>query len=264
MTPTLDVLVATVNQSDTSLTKRMNLRSSAIIVNQADRFTWDVISEQTAEIHFITVPGRGVGRNRNLSLMLSDADICLFADDDVTYVDNYEEVVQRAFVDNPGAGAIIFNVSPINTRRPHTPIRRRHRIRMHNGLRYATYQIAVRREVILSHNVFFSLLFGGGAKYSAGEDSLFIADCLRRGIRIVAVPESLGQVDMSSSSWFTGFNDKYLFDKGVFLAALSRSGAHLLAVRFVFRHRSLFNERYSRLRMFRIMREGIRHYCEET
>ena len=47
---------------------------------------------------------------------------------------------------------------------------------------YPTYAVAAKREALHRVNVGFSLLFGGGARYSNGEDSLFLHDSpLRHG-----------------------------------------------------------------------------------
>ena len=40
----------------------------------------------------------------------------------------------------------------------------------------------------IAAHITFSLLFGGGAKYSNGEDSLFLKDCLKYGLVVYAVP----------------------------------------------------------------------------
>ena len=40
---------------------------------------------------------RGVGLSRNNALMRASADICLFADDDIIYENNYKEILNRYF-----------------------------------------------------------------------------------------------------------------------------------------------------------------------
>ena len=52
------------------------------------------------------------------ALMRADADICLFADDDMVYEDNYVEIIENAFRDNPYADVIVFisekRLSPVS------------------------------------------------------------------------------------------------------------------------------------------------------
>ena len=69
--------------------------------------------------------------------------------------------------------------------------------------------------------VLVAALFGGGAKYSAGEDSIFLKSCLDNGLKIYAVPYALAFLnDDRPSTWFNGYTDKYFFDKGVLYSCL--------------------------------------------
>lgn len=61
----------------------------------------------------------------------------------------------------------------------------------------------------------FSTLFGGGAKYSNGEDSLFIKELMDKGIQVYTSPEVIGRETESESTWFSGYHDKFFFDRGV-------------------------------------------------
>jgi methanogenic corrinoid protein MtbC1 len=69
----MQVLVATMHQNDVSLAEKMNIRSSAVIANQADRE--EIVSCETefGNIKMITTTTRGVGLNRNIALMAADA-----------------------------------------------------------------------------------------------------------------------------------------------------------------------------------------------
>ena len=71
----LQVLLATMNQTDLSIVDKMNLRCSAVIANQADRE--EIRTE--GHVKMITTGTRGVGLNRNIALLAADGDILLFA-----------------------------------------------------------------------------------------------------------------------------------------------------------------------------------------
>ena len=43
--------------------------------------------------------------------MRATGDICLFADDDMIYVNDYSKLVENAFLENPTADVIIFNLA---------------------------------------------------------------------------------------------------------------------------------------------------------
>jgi glycosyltransferase involved in cell wall biosynthesis len=227
------------HQTDFSLVEKMNIRSDALVINQADRLAdaEHFFGERT--VRMLTFAERGVGRSRNNALLRATGDICLMADDDVRYIDDYEQKIIDAFRTYPHADVILFNVPSVNSDRSSAHIPADHRVRFFNFMKYPTFQIAFRRESIVKANVFFSLLFGGGAKFNAGEDTLFLYDCLRKDLCMVACATQIGVVDHQHSSWFSGFNEKYFHDKGVFFAALSKRWAIPLMLQFAIRkHRS--------------------------
>ena len=102
----LQVLVATMHQKDTSIVEKMNIGCDAVIANQADRN--DILV--TERVKMITTNTRGVGLNRNIALLAADAELLLFADDDMVYYDGMAEAVEQAFRDNPQADVLIFGV----------------------------------------------------------------------------------------------------------------------------------------------------------
>ncbi len=211
----LQVLVAAMHQTDFSLAETMNLRCDAVIANQSDTASFLREETESGERIMITTPTRGVGLNRNIALLAADAEILLFADDDITYYDGTLSGVKDAFASLPEADVIIFSVDfskggEIYERR-HLPLKRR---RIRNALKYGACVLAVRRKAVLSENITFSQLFGGGCVYGCGEDSLFILDCLRHGLRVYTHPYVLGVCRKDSSTWFSGYGEKYFFDKG--------------------------------------------------
>jgi glycosyltransferase involved in cell wall biosynthesis len=251
----LQVLIATMNQTDYSILKKMNIRSDAIIVNQCDKNHLDEFMYDGNSIFFYSFNERGVGLSRNTSLMRATADICLFADDDVTYYDNYKKIILEEFTKNPNADVIVFNLKSTHPQRGKRINKENKRIRLQNVFRYGTYRIAVRLSSVRRKNINFSLLFGGGTKYSAGEDSLFLRDCLKNGLKIFSSKEFIGSVSHEESTWFKGYNDKYFFDKGAFFeAALPRFKYFLLL------YYSIKLRKHSFFRVIKLMYEGTKGY----
>ena len=251
----LQVLIPTMNQTDYSILKKMNIRSDAIIVNQCDKNDFDEFMYDGNSMLFYSFNERGVGLSRNTSLMRATADICLFADDDVTYYDNYKKIVLEEFTKNPNADVIVFNLKSTHSQRGKQINKENKRIRLYNAFRYGTCRIAVRLSSVRSKNISFSLLFGGGAKYSAGEDSLFLRDCLKNGLKIFSSKEFIGSVSHEESTWFKGYNDKYFFDKGAFFEAALPKLKYLLLVYY-----SIKLRKHSFFRVIKLMYEGTKGY----
>lgn len=88
------------------------------------------------------------------------------------------------------------------------------RVRWYNCGRYPTYSFAARTEKLHEANVTFSLLFGGGARYSNGEDSLFLAECIRKGLKVYKAPVTIGKENGRPSTWFHGYNENFSMTEG--------------------------------------------------
>lgn len=254
----LEVLVSTMNQSNHSLIHRMNLQSDAIIINQCDKNDYEELKINNNHIRLFSFNERGVGLSRNSALMRATADICLFADDDVVYGDGYKEKIIKAFEENPNADIIVFNVPSENVDRPEYIISKYRRVRFHNCMRYGTFRIAARVDSIRASNICFSLLFGGGSKYGSGEDTLFLTESLKRGLKIYASPVKIGTVNHNDSTWFKGYTEKFFKDKGALFYSISKPFSSFLCLQLAIRRRKMFKDYKSWGEAFKLMRSGIR------
>lgn len=183
----LQVLIATQGQSGHRLLDQMQIRSDAIIGNQCGRYEVETFSFHGYDVQIYSYRERGVGLNRNHIWMRADADICLFADDDVRYDDHYAEKILTEFSKHPEADVLLFNFHCKNKTREEYIIPKWKRVRWYNSLRYGTYRIAVRTERVRRANIAFSLLFGGGAVMAPGGLHLF-ARLSPHGLKFMHAP----------------------------------------------------------------------------
>lgn len=216
---TYQLLISTMHRTDDTILEKMRICSDAIVINQCDYFDKKNIEHNGHQIMFFSFDERGVGLSRNSAMMRATADIIEFADDDMIFTDSYREVVLREFEAHPEADAILFSVESLNPERPLLKIHKFARVRRREALKYGCARLAIRREKVLYNNIAFSLLFGGGAKYGSGEDTLFLQDCLRAGLRIYKSPVKVADITQEDSTWFHGYTEKYFTDKGALFAA---------------------------------------------
>lgn len=256
----IEVLVATMNQSDFSLYDKMNLKTDVVFANQSDKYEYKECSSKTSRMRMITTMTRGVGKNRNIGLMHSEADICLLADDDVRYVDNYNDIIEKAFRELPDADIIIFNIETIGdnetSRRVNKKIKKIH---MLNVLNYGAPRVAIKKASLSKKNIWFSLLYGGGAPYSSGEDSLFLTESIRKKMKIYAYPCKIADVNQEKSTWFKGYTKKYFEDKGIWFANAFPKLKYFLSVYYSFRFKR-YTQEFSVLQIFSMMNTGIRKF----
>lgn len=254
---TLQLLVAAVNGAPRELAEKMRIDSDAIIVSQGERYAYETLRWKGHEIRCFHMAERGVGLSRNHSLLRATAEISLFADEDIIYEPGYEQKVLQAFEERPAADLLFFNVQAMPGRETYHN-EKSGRVRWYNCGRYPTYSLAVRTRRIHQKNITFSLLFGGGARYSNGEDSLFIRDCLRAGLRAYKVPVAIGHERERESTWFTGYNEKFFYDRGVLYRYLYGALARAMALRFLLAHRGAACGEIHLGQAWEIMCRGIR------
>lgn len=231
----IQVLVATMNQQDYSLLDKMNINTSAIVCNQCDRNETDEFLRGGVTIKWFSFCEKGVGLNRNNSLMRATGDICLFADDDMIYVDDYSDIVAKAFEQIPDADVIVFNLIEKSPTRYIIP--KISKVNRLNYLRYGTARVAVKLSSVKINGIYFNQCFGGGTEHCHGEDNLFLTACLDKGLRIYAHPAFIAELSNErASTWNTGVNEKYLNDQGILYKQISRRYWKLLCLQDAIRH----------------------------
>lgn len=251
-----ELLISSVNQTPENLLETMKVNSDAVIVNQASEDSTKDIEFQQHKVKVITQSQRGVGLSRNTALDNSNADICLFGDEDIVYNADYESKVIAGFENYPDASVLTFNVQVDERRRTYFN-EDVHRIKWNNYGRYPAYAIAVKRRDILDKNIRYSLLFGGGAKYSNGEDSLFLHDCLKAGLIMYSQTDCIGSETYRQSTWFEGYTDKFFFDRGVLYHFLYGKAACVFGARFLLKNKDTMLKGRTFKDAFALLRAGV-------
>lgn len=253
----VQILAAVMNQNPEEIADRMRIDSDAVIINQCDRLGYEETEYKGHTLRFYSFPDRGVGRSRNEAILRADGDICVFSDQDIVYEDGYEKAILNEFRQNPAADMILFNVKVKEDRRTYK-ITERKRVHWYNCGRYGAVSFALRRDSLLASGVTFSLLFGGGARYLNGEDSLFLKEFLGKGYRVYTSPVVIGRERDDESTWFTGYDERFFHDRGVLYRYLYGRLDLLMTYRFLLAHRKKLCADAGFWQCSRWMREGIR------
>ena len=252
---TIQVIVTTMNQTDHSLLEKMNIQSDAIICNQCDRYEFEEFIYRGYNIKWFSFAERGVGLNRNNGLMRATADIVLFADDDLVYVDGYPEIIKEAFSNNKEADIFILDLAYRNKKVKR--IMKEEKLSFRKTMRFGGARICARLSKLRLHGLSFNLCFGGGTGFSSGEDTLFLKDCISKGLKIYSYPKLIASLsDERESTWFRGYNSKFFRDKGILFYLLNNKLAVFFAFYHCFKHRDLYKG-YGWLNGFIHMTKGI-------
>ncbi len=243
----LEHLISCVGQDPKELIEKMHVECDCIVVNQKVAYGYEEFERGGKRVRIFGCEEQGVGLSRNTALeRAADTDrdcLCLFGDEDIVYRKGYAAAIEKAFADHPDADILLFNVKVCEERRTYWT-ESFHRVHQYNCGRYPAYSIAARTERLHEKNLKYHLWFGGGARYSNGEDSLFLRDALKAGLKIYAVPEEIGEEIPRPSTWFEGYNDKFFYDRGVLYRHLYGCLAPVMAFRWLHKNRAVFCKDY--------------------
>ena len=246
------------NQTDHSLLEKMNIQTDAIVGNQCDRNEIENFEWNGHNIKYLNFAERGVGLNRNNALMRADADVCLFADDDVVYYDGYAEKIEKAFEEKPDADVIIFNFKTSRDgEKVFDAVTKTRKVGKRGVTAYGASVIAFRTIKIKYKNIAFHRMFGGGTEFSCGEDTIFLQDCVKKGLCVYTDATTLGTINHGESTWFHGYTDKFFIDKGILYKYVFGRMSGPFALYHVVKHRKKYATIGVR-KAYGLMMEGIR------
>ena len=260
----VQLLVSTMKREDISWFDKLNSSSDAIIINQCGRKGKTKITRGLSNILWINSDEIGLSKSRNMALNNATGEYLVITDDDLEYVDGYEEIICNAFKKNPKADIIVFQVEGIEcTFKKYG--KKEKKISYLSSLHVSSVEIVMRRNSIKKTNVRFAEEFGSGAKYKMGEENIFLFDCLKAGMKIYYEPKVIARLHMNESTWFCGFNKKYFLDRG----AVSRKlygdiiGLFMIAV-FAIKNYRKYKSTMNIINGLRYMTKGYIEYGKDT
>lgn len=214
----IEILLSCMNQSGIDILKNKNICTDVLIVNQCDENKYEEFTFNNHLVRMISTTNRGLSCSRNELLNNARGEICLLTDDDVFFVENYQEIILDAFNTVPDADIIVFNiVSKGDTNRKIKMIKKNAKSK--NYKYYGSVRIAFKRKSFQKVNLWFNPLFGSGELFSAGEDSLLLREARKKKLKIYENCNIIAKVSFEQSSWFKGFDDRYFYNIGAWLKA---------------------------------------------
>jgi hypothetical protein len=202
---------------------------------------------------------KGLSKSRNNALEKASKDICLFADDDVKYVHDYKKIIKEAYRKNPNADIIIFYVESKNKNRRSKKIKNG-RMNWLQSMKVKSSEISFKRENIVKSKIRFDENFGSGTKISNGEETIFIADCIKNGLNVVSYNKKIAETENKDSTWFKGYDKKYFLDRGAIFARMSPKLYKLLILQFAIRKHKLYSKKFKIIEVYNIMKAGAKEY----
>ena len=254
----LEILLSTMHMVNDEIIKKMNIKTDCTIINQCENNFIQKKKYQGNLISIIDCDERGLSRSRNKALEYATGDIVLLADDDMIYVDNYEQIVLDAF-EKYNEDILAFQVEGIEKKFKNYRLKTS-KVNKLTSMKISSVEIAIRTSSLKSKNIHFNELFGSGSIYKMGEENIFLFDCVNNGLKIRYIPIKIANLHMNDSTWFSGFNEKYFFDRGATYFEMFGRMSDLFVLQFIIRKRRVLD--ISMFRAWKFAKLGKLDYLE--
>lgn len=256
------VLIATMdNDNIQELLKKMNLSNTdTIVVNQYKN------GREQAEVSFngkaliVDSDRLGLSASRNEAIYIADKDaICQLADDDMTFVDDYEKILALAYEEFPDADIIVFYVDNEDKAQAKQRMKKG-RIRHVGAMKTSSVQISFKRASLVDNNIQFDERFGIGGKYGSGEENILLFDALRKGLKIYSYPIKVATlINDRDSHWDRSVTPEFCEKKGAIFKRMSPMWYWLIILQFCVRKRQMLKE-VGLLPSIRLMFKGAKEF----
>lgn len=263
----LTVLLSAMHLQDENYIDTLNVESDAVVINQCDSvINKSVIhacrSGKEVNVKYVETTERGLSKSRNMAIRTADAndadDVCILCDNDVEYVDGYEQIILKAYENHPDADVVVFFI-----KRPERSVpvfSSDKRMNYLSVLKIFSPEISFKAANI--KGISFNEQFGAGAKYFMGEENILLYDCLKAHKKVYYVPSMIAKVRDEESTWFKGYTKEFFISRGANYAAMSKIFSHVLIWQFALRKTNLYIDNFSLLSAVRIMYQGRREYLD--
>lgn len=206
----LEVLLSCMHQVDFSIVEKSCILGDVLIINQSDIDTIEELNENGQSIRMISTTERGLSRSRNMAIENARGDICLLCDNDEVFYKDYERVILDAFQRLPDADIILFNFDNLSHKFKNVE----HRLKYFELFHAISCQIAYRKVSLDRLSVRFNPFMGAGSGNGAQEENKFLIDCYKKRMKIYYVPQKLGRIHETESTWFNGFSEAFFYQRG--------------------------------------------------
>ena len=187
----LEVIMSAVNLKEKSLLASgiLDLKSSktkCLIINQVEeKYLFEIKSRN---LRLMSFAEKGLSKSRNSGLNNVSSEYTLITDEDIRFKNGFDKVILASFENNPKADIIVFQMETIEGK-PQKPYKKNSAwLNVMGIMKVSSVEIAFRTEVVKNQNLNFDENFGLGSKYPTGEESIFLADALRKKLKILYVP----------------------------------------------------------------------------
>mgnify|MGYP005792699999 CR=1 FL=1 len=255
----IEVLISTMNQKDEKTAERlfenMHIKGKATMINQITDINIKSITKENGEKRIYSYYEKGLSKSRNIAMKKLKGDIGIFADDDVIYNANYQNIIKKAYKNYPDADIIAFYVASKTNDRP-VRKQKTHHVNFITAMKIQSFQITFKKGITIE----FDEKFGAGGKYNFGEENIWLYDCIKQGKKIYYINEQIGVVSHEKSTWYSEMNKNFLENEGAVLYRISKRYYIALILQYALRKRTQYIKNISTKNAIKYLFQGAKEY----
>lgn len=185
-----------------SFPKQSSEREFLVLVQNPNQTAFD---DRSDAAKLIELKGKGVAKSRNAALKYGSGKYLIFGDDDITFNESALDELVAYFESNPDCAIIMAQTSDESGALRKSYPKKSHKLTRFNSAKAATYEMMVRLDAIKAKGINFDENFGAGAENFLGDEYIFIADALKKGLSGVFLPITVAihPKESSGSTWGT-------------------------------------------------------------
>ncbi len=194
----INILISTIDEGinrieQILLEQRSDLKYFISHQVTAERFRAVPETLKREDVYVGQIEGKGLCRNRNNSISMADGDVVILADDDVRYQPDWIDMVIRVFETDRELDVACFKIFTPEGDPDYKKYSEQTYLLNDETHHYiSSLEIVFRLGVIRANNIVFDERFGLGSKLNSfGEESVFIHDCIKAGLKVKYIPEYL-------------------------------------------------------------------------
>lgn len=249
---TFQILIATMHEK--FFKNNITVPADYLIINQ---YKEEEPSKNTSVKNLYHFKEKGLSRSRNHALELTDADIALISDDDIHYLPSIEETITTAFKTHPEADIITFQIETPEGKPFRNYATEPFWHTKKSILSVCSVEIAMRVESIRNKDLTFDEQFGLGTDFPSGEENIFLTDALKKGLKILYIPQPIVIHPLESSG--SSYDILAVTQaKGALFYRIFGILAYPISI--VFAYKKYTHSSHTFWEFIKIMFEGIKHY----
>lgn len=254
----IKILMSTMNKQNIEelKLKEKNI-SNCIIINQIKE-PMEKLEKNDAILYSYNEKGLAKSRNRLLEKVETDVDVGIITDDDVIFVKNYRNIVQKAYEEMKEADIIIFkSLDEDGKDRRKYPLQNK-KLTKKEILQVCSIEITFKISKI-KDKVWFDEKFGLGSKYKSGEENIFLQDCYNKGVKIYFYNEAINAHPKESTG--TIWKEEDIYEKGALFKRLYPKICFLMVLPIAVLKNNICKT--SVLNTTKLLLKGMRDYKKE-